>query len=140
MTRHIEFPSGLSAPALAATVLRVTNGGLFLAHAWLKLAVFTPAGTAGYFGALGLPSWLAYATIAIEILGGLALIIGVRVRETALALIPVLLGAAYFGHAANGFWFTAEGGGWEYPVFWAITLLVLALLGAGAFALSKKEA
>lgn len=125
---------------LAATLLRVSSGGLFLAHGWLKLAVFTPTGTAGYFASLGLPTWMAYATIAAELLGGLALILGFRVREVALALIPVLLGAAFFGHGGNGFWFNNEGGGWEYPVFWALTLLVLSLLGSGAYAISKKEA
>ena len=39
----------------AALVLRVTLGALFLAHAGLKLFVFTPAGTAKFFGSLGFP-------------------------------------------------------------------------------------
>lgn len=125
---------------LAATLLRVTSGGLFLAHAWLKIAVFTPAGTAGYFASLGLPGWLAYATIAVELLGGLALIAGLRVRLVSLALVPVLLGAAVLGHGDNGFWFNADGGGWEYPAFWAVTLIVLALLGNGAYAAEKDVA
>ena len=39
----------------AALLLRVTLGALFLAHAALKLFVFTPAGTAGFFSSVGLP-------------------------------------------------------------------------------------
>lgn len=43
----------------AALVLRLTLGLLFLAHAGLKIFVFTPSGTAGFFSSLGLPGWLA---------------------------------------------------------------------------------
>ena len=41
-------------PDLAATVLRVALGVMLLAHAALKIFVFTPAGTAGFFGSIGL--------------------------------------------------------------------------------------
>ena len=39
-----------------ATILRVSLGGLFLAHAGLKLFVFTPAGTVGYFASSVCPA------------------------------------------------------------------------------------
>ena len=48
----------------AALLLRVTMGIAFLAHAWLKIAVFTPAGTVQFFQSLGLPGPLAYLVIA----------------------------------------------------------------------------
>ena len=47
--------AGVSNVDLAALVLRVSTGALFLAHAGLKLFVFTPAGTAGFFESLGFP-------------------------------------------------------------------------------------
>jgi putative oxidoreductase len=119
----------------AAALLRVALGALFLAHAGLKLLVITPAGTAGYFASLRLPPALAYLTILVEIAGGLALIAGVWTRVVALVLLPVLLGAIVTVHGANGFWFTANGGGWEYPAFWAVALVVQSLLGGGALAL-----
>lgn len=121
----------------AALVLRVALGVLFLAHAGLKLFVFTPAGTVGFFGHLGLPPSMAYAIIAIEIAGGLALILGVWTRLVSLALVPDLLGAIVLVHAANGFFFTAAGGGWEYPAFWVLALIVQAMLGDGAYALVR---
>lgn len=121
--------------ALAALVLRVSLGVLFLAHAWLKIFVFTPAGTAGYFESLGFPAALAYLVIAAELLGGIALVLGVYSRAVSLALIPILLGSIYAPHGAAGFIFSNEGGGWEFPAFWAIALLVQALLGNGSFAL-----
>ena len=125
---------------LAAAILRVSMGVLFLAHAGLKLFVFTPAGTVGYFASLGLPGPLAYLVIAAELFGGIALILGVYSRWVSLALLPILLGSIYVPHASAGFFFSNEGGGWEFPAFWAVTLVVQALLGDGAFALKRSRA
>ncbi|KPF45849.1 DoxX family protein [Rhizobium sp. G187] len=119
----------------AALVLRVTLGLLFLSHAGLKIFVFTPAGTAGFFGSLGLPGWLAYVTILWEVAGGVALILGIWPRVAAVAMIPVLLGAIVTVHGAAGFFFNNANGGWEFPAFWIIGLIVLALTGDGAKAL-----
>ncbi|MCB1330397.1 MAG: DoxX family protein [Maritimibacter sp.] len=117
----------------AAAVLRISSGVLFLAHGLLKVNVFTVAGTVGYFESLGLPGALAYLTIFAELAGGLALILGIGTRAVALALIPVLLGATWV-HAGNGWLFSGEGGGWEFPLFWTVIQGVIALLGAGAYA------
>src|SRR5215210_3759672 len=111
----------------AALVLRVTLGILFLAHAGLKLFVFTPAGTAQFFGSLGLPPVLSYLTILVEIAGGVALIVGFHTRWAALALIPILLGAIVTVHGPAGFFFTNPKGGWEYLAFWIAALLAQAL-------------
>lgn len=119
----------------AALLLRIALGILFLAHAGLKVFVFTPAGTAAFFGKLGLPGWLAYATIAWEVAGAVALIVGLWPRIVALALIPILLGAIVTVHGAAGFFFTSPNGGWEFPALWIVGLVALALAGDGAFAL-----
>ena len=131
---------GVTNADLAATILRVSMGVLFLAHAGLKLFIFTPAGTAGYFASLGLPGPLAYLVIAAELLGGIALILGVYSRWVSLALVPILLGSIYVPHVAAGFFFSNEGGGWEFPAFWTVTLVVQALLGDGAYALKRSRA
>jgi len=119
----------------AALVLRVTLGALFVAHASLKLFVFTPAGTAKFFGSLGFPPEVAYVVMTAEVLSGVALILGIWTRYAALAGIPVLLGAIFTVHGAAGFFFTNPKGGWEFPAFWAIALAAQALLGDGAYAL-----
>jgi len=119
---------------IAAALLRVSSGVLFLAHGLLKVNVFTVAGTVGYFESLGLPGGLAYLTILAELVGGAALILGVATRLVALALIPVLLGAVWV-HSGNGWLFSGAGGGWEFPLFWAMVQGVIALLGRGTLAL-----
>lgn len=139
-TARPALVAGVSNADLAAAILRVSMGVLFLAHAWLKLAIFTPAGTAGFFESLGFPGFLAYVVIAAELFGGIALILGVWSRWVSLALVPVLLGSIYAPHGAAGFFFSNEGGGWEFPAFWAIALVVQALLGDGAWAAKRARA
>jgi len=116
-----------------ALLLRVSLGSVFLAHGLLKVLVFTPAGTVGFFGSLGLPAWLAYATMAAEIFGGLLLIAGVQTRIVSLALLPILVGSLWV-HSGNGWLFSNENGGWEYSLFLSIAATVQALLGNGAYA------
>jgi putative oxidoreductase len=123
----------------AALLLRLALGIIFLAHSvYLKLFVFTLPGTAKFFGSLGLPPETAYLVFLAEAAGGLALILGVQTRTIAVLLIPVLLGATW-AHAGNGWLFSAEGGGWEYPMFLTVTAAVQTLLGGGAYALTTRE-
>lgn len=124
----------------AALILRVALGVLFLAHAGLKFFVFTPAGTAQFFGSLGLPPALAYLVILAETAGGIALIVGFHARWVALALVPILLGAIVTVHGAAGFFFSNPKGGWEFLAFWIVALLAQGLLGNGAYALGVGSA
>jgi putative oxidoreductase len=139
-TQSAPVPVAVAGNAdLAALLLRVTMGVYFLAHSWLKIAVFTPAGTAQFFESIGFPGALAYVVIFAELVGGLALIAGVWTRWVSLALVPILLGSIYAPHGAAGFFFSNQGGGWEFPAFWAVALVVQALLGNGAFALKLRR-
>lgn len=123
----------------AIALLRITLGVMTLAHGLMKVFLFTVPGTVSYFESLGLPGFLAHLTILAEVGGGLALILGLYTRWISLALVPVLLGAAWV-HLGNGWVFSNEGGGWEFPVFWAIALLVQAGLGSGSLTLSRRFA
>ncbi len=125
-----------SSTALGLLLLRLSLGLMYLAHAGLKLFVFTLPGTAQFFAGQGLPGALAYAVFAAEAVGGAALVLGLYPRQVALGLVPILLGAAWV-HAPNGWVFTAPGGGWEYPVFLAVVSVVLWLAGDGAGALRR---
>lgn len=120
----------------AALVLRLGLGTMALAHGLLKVVVFTIPGTVAFFEQMGYPAALAYAVIAAEILGGLALIAGIGTRYVALALVPVLIGAT-MTHAGNGWLFSNADGGWEFPAFWTLTLIVQVLLGDGAYSLGR---
>jgi len=124
----------LTAP-YAALLLRTSLGVMFIAHALLKILVFTPAGTAGFFASLGVPGWFAYPIMAMELIGGILLIAGLQTRAVSLALLPVLIGSIVLVHGGNGWLFSNANGGWEYPLFLAMAALVQAMLGDGAYSL-----
>lgn len=118
---------------VAALVLRVGLGTMFIAHALLKYFVFTPAGTVKFFQSIGLPGPLAYATIAAELVGGTLILLGAYTRMVSFVLVPILLGATW-AHSGNGWLFTSPNGGWEYPAFLTLTAFAAGLVGSGRYA------
>ena len=121
-----------------ALVLRLALGVMFIAHALLKVVVFTVPGTVQFFQSVGLPAFLAYVTILGEFAIGALLIAGYQTRLASIAALPILLGAAWV-HLPNGWVFSAPNGGWEYPVFLAAAAAAQALLGDGAYALGNSR-
>lgn len=119
----------------AAAMLRITLGTILVAHALLKILVFTLPGTVGFFASQGFPGWMAYPVVLIELLGGVAMVAGFQTRLAAIAAIPVLLGALLV-HSVNGWLFTSQNGGWEYPALLVVLAAVVAMLGDGAFSLA----
>jgi putative oxidoreductase len=108
-------------------LLRISLGIMFIAHGLiLKYFTFTLAGTAQFFQSIGLPGPLAYVVFLAETIGGILLLINFRTRWVALALLPVLFGAAWV-HLGNGWVFSNANGGWEYPLFLIVISAVVAL-------------
>lgn len=129
-------PSASSSTQLGIAVLRMSLGAMWIAHALLKLLVFTLPGTVQYFASIGFPGFLAYPVFVAELLGGIALLLGVYARQASLALVPVMAVAAWV-HVPNGWVHTSTGGGWEYPVFLMAASIALWLLGDGAAAIKR---
>ncbi|HHA2759386.1 MULTISPECIES: DoxX family protein [Stenotrophomonas] len=135
---HATTPPVSPLAPYGATLLRLALGVLFLVHALTKLLVFTLAGTAAFFESLGLPGVLGYVTIGVELVITAALLLGVYARWVGLVGVPLLLGTIVTVHGANGFGFANAGGGWEYPAFWALALVVLFLVGDGKWTLRSR--
>ena len=73
------------------------------------------------------------------ILGMTALVAPLVVSRQLIRLdVPIMIGAT-LQHAGNGWMFAKTGGGWEFPAFWTVMLLVQALLGSGAYALKLEK-
>jgi putative oxidoreductase len=127
-TRRAAPDSDSRGAELALLLVRVALGAIFIAHALLKLLGFGLPAPAEFFTSVGYPGWSAWPVFAIELIGGIALVAGVRVRLAALALVPVMIGALLV-HAPNGWRFDATGGGWEYVAFLIVALIAQAVAG-----------
>lgn len=77
---------------------RILLSLLFFVAGYNKL--MATAGTAGYFGKLGLPmpDVLVWIVIAIELIGALLIVIGWQTRAVAWVMAIFTLAAAIFGH------------------------------------------
>lgn len=77
-------------------------GRIMLALIFLMAAVgkiSDPAGTAGYMQSMGVPGILVWPTIALELLGGIAIVVGFQTRLAAFALaVFSVVAAAIFHH------------------------------------------
>ena len=125
-----------------ALLARLLLAALFLPAGISKIGGF--AGTAGYIGSVGLPmpELGAAIAIAVEVLGGIALIMGFGTRWAALALAVFTLVASFFFHA---YWaLPAEQQMMQQLMFMKNIgvvggLLALAAFGAGAFSLDARR-
>ncbi|WP_445619482.1 DoxX family protein [Kushneria sp. Sum13] len=135
-TAAVPVSTSIAGQDIAALLLRLALGTMFIAHGLTKLLVWTLAGTGQFFASIGLPAWVAWPITGLELAGGILLILGVRVRWVALILAFELAGAS-MPHIANGWMFTSTGGGWEYPVFLAATALALSFLDGGKLTVSR---
>ncbi|MBQ0917571.1 DoxX family protein [Hydrogenophaga aromaticivorans] len=125
-----------------ALLSRLLLAALFLPAGIGKITGF--AGTAGYIASVGLPmpTVAAAVAMAVEVLGGLALIVGFGTRWAALALALFTLGASFFFH--NYWAMPAEQQMMQQLMFMkniGVTggLLALAAFGAGAFSLDARR-
>ena len=121
----------------ARTILRIVTGFLFAAHGWQKFNEFTIAGTQAAFGQMGVPAanLVAPVVATLELVGGIALILGVLTRVFAALLAVNMLGALFLVHATAGIF--AATGGYELVLILAAAALAVALVGAGKVSVDK---
>jgi putative oxidoreductase len=97
------------------------------------ILIFTPEGTAPFFGSLGLPPTQADRVTVGEVVSSIVLVLGVLTGCAALSLIPIVRGAIVLVHLPMALFLSNPHGGWEFLAFCAIALLGQALRGAAAF-------
>jgi putative oxidoreductase len=117
-------------PAWGLLPLRLIVGIVFMAHGWLKYSSFGLAGTAKFMGGLGIPmpQVAAVGIIALELIGGLGLILGGGTRFFAALLACDMLGAIFFSKRHAGFF---APNGWEFELTLCAVCVTLAIIGAG---------
>ncbi|MGH7175556.1 MAG: DoxX family protein [Minisyncoccia bacterium] len=113
---------------LGLLLLRVATGLIFLMHGWSK--VNNLAMTVGMFGHMGFPMWVGYFIAWLEVIGGLALILGVATRFFGVVFGIEMLVATFI----IGF---GRGLGLEF--YLAMVSFAIALTGSGRFSVYPIE-
>ena len=125
---------------LALTLVRIVIGITFFAHGWQKLFVNGIPGVTGFFGSLGIPAagFFAIVVTLLEVIGGLALILGLGTRIAAALLAINMLVALVLVHLPNGFF--VSNGGVELVLLLLVASVSLVLSGAGAYSVDARIA
>ncbi|MFT4201420.1 DoxX family protein [Gordonia sp. (in: high G+C Gram-positive bacteria)] len=117
-------------------LLRITLGVVFIAHGWEKLHLKGIDKTAAMFDKhlhIPYPTAAAYFATWAELLGGIALILGVLLPYVGVLLAATMIGAGYYGHHENGFWIQKNG--WEFNLVLAAAVLAVGFAVPGITAL-----
>jgi putative oxidoreductase len=124
----------------AYVALRVVTGLVFLFHGYDKVFNTGIAGVTGFFTTLGIPmaNVAAFLVSYGELLGGIALILGLFTHWVAKLNIIIMLGAIFFAHLANGY--NIMNGGYEYQLMILVVNVFIATTGAGVCSLDGHRA
>ena len=129
---------------LSWLVVRATAGGMLLVHGLTKLTTSSIATfAANSMARRGIePSVpMAYAVFFLETVGALCIIFGLFTRLFAAAIgveFLLIVFHAHWGTGLKDFPWNRAGGGWEYPLFWALIITAIGLRGGGPYSLDRK--
>jgi putative oxidoreductase len=116
------------APQLLS-LLRIVTAFLFMEHGTMKLFGFpAPMGDVALFSLMGLAG-------ALEVFGGLLILIGLFTRPVAFLLSGEMAFAYFMAHAPQGFWPVLNHG--EAAVFYCFMFLYLAAAGGGPWSVDR---
>jgi putative oxidoreductase len=122
---------------LALTIIRVVTGWIFVIHGAQKVFDWGPAATGDNFDGMGVPmaSVVGPVVAYLELVGGVALILGFLTRIVGGLLVLDMAGAAVLVHIKVGFF--VAGGGYELVLLLGAASLALVVAGAGRWSLDK---
>lgn len=116
--------------SLGLLLIRLAVGGVFIAHGLQKVLDLDM--TVGFFTTVGLPAFLAYVVTAIELLGGIAVLLGLWTEIAGILIALVMVGAIYTVKGKMGFL-----GGYELDLTLMLAALALAVSGPGRYTVKR---
>ena len=120
---------------IAYLVGRVLLGVILIAHGWQKLVSNGISGTSAFFDQSGvpMPTTSAWFAAIVELVGGVAIVLGVAVPVAAALVVLDMLGAYLFVHAGKGLFI--DKGGFELVGLIAAGCLLLLAVGGGRYSI-----
>jgi uncharacterized membrane protein YphA (DoxX/SURF4 family) len=115
---------------LGILFIRFALAIVFIAHGWQKLSNMT--GTVSFFDSLGLPMFVAYLVMILELLGGILMLLGLCTRYAAVGFVVVMLGVIFTVKMSKGFL-----GGYEFELTLLLASLAVMMLGPGNYTIRK---
>ncbi|WP_156291939.1 DoxX family protein [Oceanobacillus salinisoli] len=92
----------MSKTELGTVILRVVLGLTFFIHGLDKFQGGI-SNTAAYFDSLGIPGFMAYVVAIIELIGGIAMILGTGTKVIAVLFAVIMLGGIFIAKLSIGF-------------------------------------
>ena len=121
---------------LGALILRLVLGISFFIHGVSKFQGGIE-NTVGWFESIGLPGFLAYATALIEVVGGIALVLGLFTSLVSVLFVLLMAGAIVKVKLAAGFLGDGQTAGYELDLAFLAMAVSLAITGSKAYALDN---
>ncbi|SMQ72914.1 Uncharacterized membrane protein YphA, DoxX/SURF4 family [Bacillus sp. OV166] len=120
---------------IGALILRVTLGALFLIHGIVKFQGGIE-NIVGWFESIGLPGFMAYGVALFEIIGGIALIIGLATRLVSTLLGLLMIGAILKVKLSVGLLGNGQMAGYELDLAFLAMAVYLAINGSKLLSVS----
>jgi putative oxidoreductase len=125
---------------LAWLIIRVAVGGTLLTHGWGKVSSLGASAVAASLARRGIePSLVfAYVVMTFETVGAICLILGLFTLLFAAMIAVEFAVITFVAHFPNGYGWTSQGGGWEFPLLMGLLIFAIALRGGGPYSLDRK--
>jgi putative oxidoreductase len=119
-----------------ALILRLVIGITFFIHGLAKFQMGL-GNTAGFFQSIGVPGFMAYIVATIELVGGLAMILGIGTRIVSILFALVMVGAIVTVKLAVGFMGNGQMAGYELDLALLAISIYLAISGSQLYSLDS---
>jgi uncharacterized membrane protein YphA (DoxX/SURF4 family) len=121
---------------LGALILRVTLGVLFFIHGLVKFQGGIE-NIVGWFESIGLPGFMAYGVALLEMLGGIALIIGLATRLVSALFALLMIVATLKVKLSIGLLGNGQMAGYELDLAFLAMAVYLAINGSKVLSVSQ---
>lgn len=131
MNKIHAYVERLHNPDLAILLIRIALGVVFINAGWLKVTNIDMV--VNGFAQVGIPMFLAYFVAYFELIGGVALVLGLATRYVGIVLAVIMVVALFKAHFAAGF--SLQNGGYEYVFVLLLASASLVTSGAGKYSI-----